>query len=173
MLNNYYTSEGKYIEYMSASDICNSTTNYKLLHFIFPTNRDTIYTIVNKDPPKNSPLEYIIGTLPKNTVIKEIDFSIISTDQRTGNKDGTKYELVLKYGNIDHPLTNKIWCVDFITPNSDNFIGRINHVSGLIEYKPFIKIENTDVKLSLKLYNLNPGHNSTIVGYSIHVRYFN
>jgi len=157
---------------MSASDICNST-NSKVLNFTFPNTRDNFPTILNGGDPNMPPVEYIMDSLPKNAAISSIKFVIRSTDQGVGNKDGTQYELVLKYGNINHSLTNKIWCVDFITPNSNNFKGRINYVSDIYEFNPFIKTENTDVKLSLKLYNLASGHNATITDFSIDVSYFN
>jgi hypothetical protein len=174
MLNNYYTSGGKYIEYMTASDICNST-NVKVLNFVFPNTRDNFPTILNggNGSLEAPPLIYIMDTLPKNAAITSIKFDIRSTDQRVGNNDGTQYELVLRYGNIDHPLTNKIWCVDFKTPNSQNYKERINIVSDIYEFKPFIKTENTDVKLLLKLYNRAPGHKAIITNFNIFVNYLN
>jgi len=165
------SNQSKYIEYMSASDICNST-NSKLLKYHEP--KYNYGSIVNSGSFTDPAYEYRFAILPKNVVISGIGFTIISTDQKfSGEKNGTQYELVLRYDNIDHSLTNLIWCVDFINPKSDNFIKRINKVSNLYRFKPFLKTENKDVKLLFKLYNRAPGYQAVILHYNIEVRYCN
>jgi len=168
MLNNYYTSEGKYIEYMSGSDICEST-NMKTLTF-----RNHVFgglRFWNERSYLELPSEHIISTLPNNAAISSINFKITSTDQGKGtNDDGTQYEIVLRYGNIDYPLTNKLWCVNFKTYK---YIARNREVLDVFRFQPFIKTNDTDVKLIFKLYNLGPDHKATILGYTIVVEYFN
>ena len=160
MLHNYYTAEGKYIEHMTSTDLCYFSKNTAGTKIPF-VKYDSI---VNNGPASSLPFEYIIGTLPKSAVISEIEFIITSTDQQSGNNDGTQYELVLRYGNIDHSLTKKIWCVNFQENKKDN------HISATYKFTPyFLTTLENDVKLLFKLYNLYKDHKAKIVNYSINV----
>uniref|UniRef100_A0A6C0H7P8 Uncharacterized protein n=1 Tax=viral metagenome TaxID=1070528 RepID=A0A6C0H7P8_9ZZZZ len=160
MLDNYYTIDGKYIEHMTPNDLCISSKNTtgKKLSF----NK---YDLISNNGPQSAiPFEHIIGILPKSAVISEIEFAISSTDQQSGAKDGTQYELVLRYGNIDYSLTKRIWCVNF----QENKIDR--YITATYKFDSYIATLDNEVKLVFKLYNLyGGGHSAKIVNYSINV----
>ena len=167
MLNNYYIP--KYIEHMTGKDICESSKDIKNMKNT-PLFNEIGAIISNNNAPSQTPFEYIIYTLPQFAVISNIKFDITSTDQGFGNNDGTQYELVLRYGNTDYPLTQKIFCVDFRTKN---YTERNNKVSDIFQFQPYIKTENQNVKLVFKLYNLYPAHSAKITSYNINISYFN
>uniref|UniRef100_A0A6C0H7Q0 Uncharacterized protein n=1 Tax=viral metagenome TaxID=1070528 RepID=A0A6C0H7Q0_9ZZZZ len=161
MIDNYYTAKGKYMEHMENNNLCaavsNNTANIMPLEFILTTE------ISNNGNAAAPPLEHIVGILPKSALISEIAFNIISTDQGSGNNIGTQYELVLKYGNTQHPLTNRIWCVD-VTGTT-----RSNNITDIYKFNPYLLTLENDVKLVLKLYNLYEVYRAKITSYKINV----
>jgi hypothetical protein len=166
MLNNYYTAEGKYIEHMTITPDC--VTSSEDVQKMIITN-ETILTC----PSNKIMIDYDIATLPQNAAILYIDFNITSTGRVYPNNINTFYRLILSYEGVDnYPLTNRINCVDGFPSSKQNIVA--SKFDFTLDNQPPIKTLNKEVKLLLRLGNTIgiSSEVAKITSYNIEIGYY-